>query len=65
MGVCACDFDHDEWVEMDDIQTVANLWRDPAQYQAQYDIAPVVPDGVINILDIMAIAAHWGEACPH
>jgi len=47
----------------EDMGAVAICWRDPDQYAPQYDIAPNVPDGVINILDVMTVQTHWGEQC--
>lgn len=32
-------------------------------YEQKYDVAPDIPDGIINILDIMTVQAHWGEEC--
>ncbi len=51
-------------VGAEDVRSVASRWLNPDLYDSQYDVAPEVPDGVINILDIMTIARHWGETCP-
>lgn len=57
------DLDGDKDVDVDDIQAVANRWRqrsgDPG-WEARFDVNG---DGVINIVDIMKVAAHWGETC--
>jgi hypothetical protein len=47
-------------VGVEDVQAVAGRWRDPGQYEPQYD---VVYDEAINILDIMTVAAQLGP-CP-
>jgi len=39
---------------------VAGRWHDPSQYRFGYD---AVPDGVINIRDMMQIAAYLDEQC--
>jgi hypothetical protein len=52
-------------VEADDIQQVACRWRakegDP-EY-ASYPYYDLNHDGVINVVDLMLVAAHWGESC--
>lgn len=60
-------------VGVEDLALFAARWRltaahpdpdgdpDTPNYEFTYD---VVPDGVINILDIMAVAAQWGKPCP-
>ena len=57
------DLDCDCEVEVDDILQVASRWRakegDP-DYAPYYDLNH---DGIINIVDIMLVAAHWGESC--
>jgi len=57
------DFDHSGQVDANDIQAVANHWRqragDPG-WEARFDVNS---DGVINIVDIMQVSAHWGESC--
>ena len=59
-------------VGVDDVQQVASRWRtscakpdpdnnlDTPNYDPLYDINK---DGVINIVDIMLVVAHWGEIC--
>jgi len=51
-------------VDTADLQLVASRWHLPAanpDYDVRYD---VVYDGTIDIRDIMAVVAHWGQGCP-
>lgn len=70
----ACpDFNNDKQVDLADVTAVVSRWTltaanpDPdnnpstPNYEARYDVDG---DGVITLLDIMAVAAHWGQACP-
>jgi len=60
-GGAACyDFDSSGQVDIADIQTVAGRWHDSSQYRFVYD---VVPDGAINIQDVMGMIAHLGDQC--
>jgi len=58
------DFNGDEQVDLNDIQAVASRWRmvytDPA-WNPRYDLNG---DGIITVVDIMLVVAHWGETCP-
>ena len=58
------DLDCDCRVNLDDVMQVASRWRakegDP-DYDPYYDLNR---DGIINIVDIMMVVAHWGETCP-
>jgi hypothetical protein len=48
---------------VDDIQQVAAHWRQrtgDSGWDARFDLNG---DGVINIVDIMRVSAHWGESC--
>ena len=57
------DLNGDRKVDADDIQQVASRWRmtdvDP-NWEKRYDLNV---DGVINIVDLMLVSAHWGETC--
>ena len=59
LGDFTCDCD----VDVQDIQEVASRWRmtdtDP-DWDAHYDLNG---DGIINVVDIMLVSAHWGETC--
>lgn len=61
-GFCG-DFDDNEVVDAEDIQQVASRWNtsegDPG-YDPTYDLDN---DGDIDVVDIMLVAAHWGETC--
>ena len=58
------DLDGNGHVDVADITQVASRWRmtdeDP-DWEARYDLND---DGIITIVDIMLVAAHWGESCP-
>lgn len=60
----ACyDFNGNGWVDVADIQAVANHWRckcGDACYDPLYDIDD---DCDIDVVDIMLVVAHWGETC--
>ena len=70
--LCFGDVDGDGDVDARDIMEVASRWRtscakpdpdnnpDTPNYDPLYDINK---DGVINIVDIMLVVAHWGEIC--
>ncbi len=57
------DFDGNVEVNVTDIMEVANHWRmtntDP-DWDQRYDVDN---DGNIDIVDIMLVVVHWGEAC--
>ena len=57
------DFNCDCRVGVDDIQQVAGCWHttetDP-NWDARYDVDN---DGDVDVVDIMLVAAHWGDAC--
>ena len=61
--VLLCDFDGSEEIDVADIQQVASRWRmtdnDPG-WEPRYDLDE---DGFITVVDIMMVAAHWGEGC--
>jgi len=58
-GDFTCDCD----VDVQDIQQVASRWRmvetDP-NWDALYDLNG---DGIITVVDVMLVSAHWGETC--
>ena len=58
------DVNNDGAVNILDIQLFAQRWKDPAQYDPLYDLAPDSPDGKINILDIVRAAGAMGSTCP-
>ena len=63
--ICALfgDFDDSGRVDVADIQQVASRWRmtdDDPDWQACYDLNG---DGIITVVDIMLVAANWGETC--
>ena len=57
------DFDRDCSVDLPDVMEVASRWRltdaDP-DWDALYDLDG---DEIITIVDIMLVAADWGESC--
>jgi subtilisin-like proprotein convertase family protein len=55
---CFGDFDCDCEITTQDIQQVASRWRTTEE---RYDLND---DGIITIVDIMLVAAHYGETCP-
>jgi len=59
LGDFTCDCD----VDVQDIQQVASRWRmtdtDP-DWDAHYDLNG---DGIITVVDIMKVSAHWGDTC--
>jgi hypothetical protein len=60
---CFGDFDCDCEVEVQDIQQVASRWR---MTEADDDWDPwydLNDDGIITVVDIMKVVAHWGETC--
>ncbi|MFQ5344313.1 MAG: hypothetical protein ACE5F6_22455, partial [Anaerolineae bacterium] len=60
-GGAACyDVTNDDQVTIADVQAIAGRWHDPSQYRFGYD---AVPDGVIDVRDVMQMAAHLGEQC--
>ncbi len=57
------DFVEPSPVGVEDLQAAANVWRrhsDDAGWDARFDLDG---DGVINIADIMRLAAAWGSTC--
>ncbi len=62
VAVPCYDWQPPDKVGVEDIQEAANHWRGP--YDPRYDVAPDPPDGVINILDVMTVAAALGGTCP-
>ena len=56
------DFNGDCEVNVDDIMLVANCWRMTTEDPdcAPYDLDG---DGIITVVDIMKVVAHWGETC--
>jgi len=61
--VLFADFDGSREVDVADIQQVASRWRmtdeDP-EWDPRYDLNG---DGIITVVDIMLVVAHWGETC--
>jgi PKD repeat protein len=58
------DLDYDCDVDIDDIMIVVNHWNTEAGspgYVADYDFDG---DGDIDVLDVMRVAAVWGDVCP-
>ena len=58
-GDFTCDCD----VDAQDIQEIASRWRmveTDANWDALYDVNG---DGIITVVDIMLVVAHWGESC--
>jgi len=58
------DFNDNGYVDLADIVRVANLWRckrGDACYDLTYDIDG---DCDIDVVDIMLVAARWGDICP-
>jgi len=53
------DFNGDTRVGIDDLQTVASLWGQPAN--APYDTND---DCLIDARDVQAVAARWRQSCP-
>ncbi len=57
------DFDPNGRIDVADIMKVANCWRmtdeDP-DWDPRYDLNS---DGIITVVDIMLVVAHWGETC--
>ena len=54
---CDCD------VDVADIMEVAGRWRmtdDEPDWDPRYDLNH---DGIITVVDIMLVAAHWGDSC--
>lgn len=47
-------------VDIADVQTVVAHWRNTDIYDSRYDLDA---NGVIDILDVMAVAALWGQPC--
>jgi len=47
-----------------DVQQVASRWRmtdADSDWDPRYDLNG---DGIITVVDIMLVVAHWGETCP-
>ena len=65
VGSSPCyDFDGSGLVDAPDLQMVASHWRQhsgDAGWDARFDVNN---DGVINVVDVLEVAAHMGEACP-
>jgi hypothetical protein len=62
LPACAIyDFNNDQVINIVDLGMVASRWMNPALYDAKYD---VVPNGVIDIADIAAVAVRVVSACP-
>jgi hypothetical protein len=58
-GDFTCDCD----VDVQDIQEVASRWRmveTDSNWDALYDLDG---DGIITVVDIMKVSAHWGDTC--
>ena len=56
------DLNNDGFIDLDDINLVLfNSIFTGATYDPQYDL---VPDGVVDIADVFAVAVHFGEVCP-
>jgi transglutaminase-like putative cysteine protease len=60
---CYIDFSGNGVVDIQDVQQVASRWRttddDPA-WDPSYDLDD---DGIITVVDIMLVVAHWGKSC--
>jgi hypothetical protein len=54
------DIDKDCYVNYFDLAIIGNQWELPPDVRSA-DIAPEVPDGVVNRLDLAVFAAHWLE----
>ncbi len=54
------DIDKDCYVNYFDLSIIGNQWELPPGVPSA-DIAPEVPDGVVNLLDLAVFAAHWLE----
>ena len=57
------DFDYNCVINVSDIMLVANCWRcrlGDGCYNEDYDLDK---DGIITVVDIMKVAARWGETC--
>lgn len=54
------DFDIDGDVDFADYAILANQWRQPPAFPSA-DIAPEVPDSVVDMLDLAVLAEHWLE----
>lgn len=50
----------DDQVTIADVQAVAGRWQNPALYESLFD---VVPDGMIDVRDVMQVAAHLSDGC--
>ena len=61
---CPGNFDGDHDVDLDDLKAITPHWHqqpDDPNWEARFDLNN---DGVVNIVDIMRVAAAWGEPCP-
>ena len=59
---CIYDFNNDGFIDIDDINiAIEHSIFNNAPYDPTYD---VVPDGIIDIADIFAVASHFGQTCP-
>ncbi len=59
------DFNEDNIVDIDDVFIIIDQSIFGAQpYDSSYDIAPDIPDGVVDIEDIFKVSQHVGESCP-
>jgi len=57
---CRVDFNGSGIVDIGDVMRVANCWRSVEPACDPFDLDS---DDNINIVDIMLVAAHWGETC--
>jgi hypothetical protein len=56
------DFNHTGRVDGGDIGDVAGRWRNPARYNADYDVNQ---DDQIDLRDVMPVAVAWGQSCSY
>lgn len=54
------DFDCNKKVDSTDFAILANQWQNPPGFPSA-DIAPQVPDGIVDLLDLKVFALHWLE----
>ena len=52
-------------IDLDDINILIahSIFTDGVPYDPAYDIAPIPPDGVVDIVDVFEVGLYFGQTC--
>jgi hypothetical protein len=63
-GFPACpDFDGSQWVDVGDLTMAIGHWQRSAASPGWDPDFDLNADGVVDMVDLMAVARHWGAYC--